>query len=514
VTPSSIPDVEAAPETEPADRASSEIVSSEIVPSEIDSAQIGSAESSAGAQFRPPELPVPKNGHGVVASGVAGDHVSEIGLSEIQLSEISDSEIWQWAWLLWERRPFLARVLAWGLAVSLGVALLIPKRYQSTTRLMPPDGASGSGLAMLAAMARSGGMPAVGSLAGDALGIKSSGAVFQDILRSRTVEDRIVGRFDLRKVYHRRYGVDARKHLAKNTEISEDRKSSVITITVTDHDPRRAAAIAEAYVEELDRLVAEVSTSSARRERIFIENRLAAVKQDLERAAEEFSRFSSDHATLDISTQGKAMVEAAARLQGELIASESELEGLEQIYAPNNVRVRSLRARVEELSRQLEKLGGESTASPASGSGGQTDGLADAAGFPSTGFPSIRQLPLLGVRWADLYRQTKIEETVYELLTQQYELAKIEEAKEIPTVKILDPADVPEKKSFPPRILITLLGGLLSLCSAAVIVIAGEAWRTMDARDPRKRLAQTIWASGKKLRLRDLRRLWWAEKTS
>ncbi|MGA7894369.1 MAG: Wzz/FepE/Etk N-terminal domain-containing protein [Candidatus Sulfotelmatobacter sp.] len=188
-----------------------------------------------------------------------------------------------WTWLLWERRRFLGRAAVWGLVLSAMIAFLIPKRYDSTTRLMPPDSQSSSGMAMMAALAGKAGT-GLSSLAGDLLGMKNSGDLFIDILRSRTVEDRLIGRFDLRRVYWDKYWLDARKDLAKNTSISEDRKSGVLTITVTDRDPQRAAQMARAYVEELDRLVAQVTTSSARRERIFIEQRLAAVKQGLDNA--------------------------------------------------------------------------------------------------------------------------------------------------------------------------------------------------------------------------------------
>jgi len=356
--------------------------------------------------------------------------------------------------LLWERRRFLGRLTAWGLLACTVIAVLIPNQYDSTARLMPPDSQTSSGIAMMAALTGKTNS-SLGSLAGDLLGMKTSGALWIDILHSRTVEDRIIDRFDLRKVYWDYYWQDARRDLAKRTDVWEDRKSGVITITVTDRDPRRAYQIAQAYVDELNRLVAEVSTSSARRERIFIEQRLSTVKQNLDNASRQFSEYASKNTTIDIATQGKAMVEAAARLQGELIAAQSELESVEQIYTANNVRVRSLHARVEELKRQLDKLSGTNASSDDPDSQKQ--------------FPSIRQLPLLGVRWADLYRETKIQETVYELLTQQYELAKIQEAKEIPTVKVLDDPNLPEKKARPPRLVIILGGGLL-------VFLAGASW--------------------------------------
>jgi len=413
---------------------------------------------------------------------------------ELSISRVSTME---WAWSLWEQRRLLSRAAFWGLLVSTALAFLIPKHYESTTRLMPPDNQSASGMAMMAAFVggTSGASkvsPALNSLAGDLFGIKSSGDLFIGILHSRTVEDRLVERLDLRRVYRDKYWQDARNELAKNTGISEDRKSGIISITVTDHDPKRAAQIAQAYVEELDRSVAQVSTSSARRERIFIEQRLAQVKQDLNNASREFSEYASQNTAIDITAQAKAMVEGAARLQGELIATQSQLEGLEQIYTANNVRVRSLRARVDELKRQLGKLGGDGTNMNAV--------TTDAA----EQFPSIRKLPLLGVRWEDLYRATKIQETVYELLTQQYELAKIQEAKEIPVVKVLDPADVPERKSFPPRMLIGFLGMSLTLLAACTWILGKREWQAVDQSNPRKAFLRMVKNSIRS----DAQRLW------
>jgi capsule polysaccharide export protein KpsE/RkpR len=396
-----------------------------------------------------------------------------------------------WPWLLWEGRRTLLRAAAWGLVLATCLAFVIPKRYDSTTRLMPPANQSSSGLAMMAALAGKGGSSGLSSLAGDLLGVKSSGDLFIDVLRSRTVEDRLTDRFDLRRVYRDKYWQDAREDLARNTSIAEDRKSGVLTIVVTDRDSGRAAELARAYVEELDRLVAQVTTSSARSERIFIEQRLVTVKQDLNRASREFSEYASQNTAIDIVAQGKATVEAAARLEGEMIAAQSQLEGLERIYTKDNVRARSLQARVDELRSQLHKIGGDTADS--------SHGKPGLAGE----FPSIRQLPLLGVKWADLYRETKIQETVYELLTQQYELAKIEEAKEIPVVRVLDLAEIPEKKSFPPRMLIVGLGMLLALIGASTWILAKNEWNTTDESNPQKaflrEVGRTIWSDGERL---------------
>jgi capsule polysaccharide export protein KpsE/RkpR len=402
-----------------------------------------------------------------------------------RLTPASERRNIDWAWLLWGNRRLLGRCMSLGLVIAASVAFLIPKEFQSTTRLMPPDSHPRSNLGLMAALASQGGGALGGSLGGvanDLLGAHDTGAVFTDMLHSRTVADRIIARFDLRKVYRTRYWEDARRKLAERTEISQDRKSAVIAITVTDRDPNRASQLAQAYVDELDRISAEVNTSSARRERIFIEQRLKTVKQDMDVASQRFSEFSSKNATLDLKDQGRAMVEAAAVLQGQLIAAQSELQGLEQIYTDNNVRVRALRARVDELQRQLKKVGGDASRSTSAESSADQE------------FPSIRQLPLVGVRWGDLYRETKIQETVYELLTEQYEMAKIEEAKETPVVKVLDAAIVPEKKSSPARLFITLVCMVVALVASSVWVLGSAAWRDLDSEDPRKQLGQEIGA--------------------
>jgi uncharacterized protein involved in exopolysaccharide biosynthesis len=385
--------------------------------------------------------------------------------------------------LIWEHRRLLFRIALYGFFASTLLAFLIPLRFKSTARLMPPDNNQSGGLAMAAA-ALSGGAGGLGGIATDMLGLKSSSDIFVGILSSRTVQDKLIQQFDLRKLYGDRRMEDARKDLAEHTGVSVDRKSQIITIIVTDHDPKRACAMGEAYVAELNRLVAELSTSSARRERIFLEERLKAVSQDLEAAEKEFSQFSSKNTAIDIKEQGKAMVEAAATLQGQYIAAQSELEGLKQIYTDNNVRVRSVSARIAELKRQLEKLGGkgEQASQP---SGQQADFL----------YPSIRKLPLLGVTYADLYRRTRVQEAVFESLTKEYELAKVQEVKEIPTVKVLDPPNIPDKKSFPPRFVIMLLGTTLAFGLATTWVLGRRTWDQTDSSDPTKVFAQEVFTT-------------------
>lgn len=392
----------------------------------------------------------------------------------------AESRLLAIARLLWTQRVRLAKATFVSLIASAVIMLLIPHSYEANVQLMPPESNTSPGLAMIGNLMGQAGLTAGDSML-DMLGSKDQGVLFMGVMRSRTIGDRLVDRFDLRKVYWRKTYIGARTELASRTTITEDRKTKIIGVAVRDHDRALATAMATAYVEELNRLLAEVNTSAARREREFLEQRLAVVRKELDDSAKELSQFSSKTTTLDPQDQGKAMVEAAAILQGQVIAAESELRGLEQIYTSDNVRVRTLRAHVAELQQQLDRLGGKNYK-------GSTTVDPDAL------YPSLRQLPVLGQQYMELYRQVKIDEIVYQLLTEQYELAKIQEAKETPSVKILDAARLPEKPVAPARALLTIVGTMLGFFLACCWIVAAELWNEVDSNEPHKAFLRAIWA--------------------
>jgi capsule polysaccharide export protein KpsE/RkpR len=386
--------------------------------------------------------------------------------------------------LLWDRRRWLAKVLLWGLAVSLLISVFIPTEYESTAQLMPPS-QSGSGLGMLASIAgQSGAGKALAGLGGLMGGGKTSGELFVGVLGSRTVQDDVVAKFNLQKVYGKRRREDARKKLDSRTDLNVDKKSEIIKITVTDKDPQRAAAMAREYVDELNQLLANLDTSSSHRERVFLEDRLAQVKQVLEKAEQDFSQFASANVALDVPEQSKAMLTVSSQLEGQIIAAQTELQGLKQIYTDNNIRVRTTEARIGELQRQLQKLRDDPDAGAAGdGHGDKSDSLL---------YPSVRRLPLLGVKYADLMRSQKVQEAVFEALTQQYETAKVDEAKDLPTAKLLDAPEVPDKKSFPPRTVITVIGGLVLLGMGMLWILGTERWKRVDPNDPAKSFVTNV----------------------
>ncbi len=381
--------------------------------------------------------------------------------------------------LLWRDRSLVGKATLAGFFVALMIALLMPNTYEATVQLMPPDSTSLSGMSTMlglvgtlggAGLGGSSGGSSAGGLAGtvgDLLGAQRPGPLFIGILSSRTLCDRMIDRFDLRRVYWFRTYARTRKKLLSRVTFVEDKKSGLIRITVKDRDRDRATAMARAYIEELNNLLSQVNNSSASREREFLEKRLASIHGELDSAAKDLSEFSSRNATLDPEDQGKAMIEAAAMLQGQLIAAKSELSALQQIYAPENVRVRSLQAHVQELELQLNKFGGK--------------GYTGAASLDANSlYPSIRQLPVLGRQYAELYRRAKVDETVFELLTQAYEMAKVQEAKDTPSVKVLDAPRLPERSSNFPVPVVACFGAFLSFIAVGCWIVWMEQWPDND----------------------------------
>jgi uncharacterized protein involved in exopolysaccharide biosynthesis len=397
------------------------------------------------------------------------------------------------AMLLWRHRGMLVRLTAISFLVSLGIAFCLPKMYKSSTVIMPPDQQASSPM-LLAALTghSSGGLGALGGLAGQLLGGHTSTALYIDLLQSASVSGHLIDRFNLQQVYHKRYRIDTAKHLAHCTKITEEKKSGIIKIEVEDENRARARDLAQAYLDELNNLVLRTSTSSAHRERVFIEQRLQSVKADLEKAQLALSEFSSRNSTVDIKEQTRAMVDAGARVQAELMIEQSGLESLRQIYGDGNVRVRETEARIASLKEELAKMTGSSTPL-------NQDDLHDAAGTGPDStekreelYPPLRQLPRLAVPYADLYRTVRVQEELFELLTQQDEMARIQEAKDVPAISVIDPPGIPEKKSSPHCLLLTLLLTFLSFACASTIILLRDHWATVDVSDPRKSLAAEI----------------------
>jgi uncharacterized protein involved in exopolysaccharide biosynthesis len=405
------------------------------------------------------------------------DRMEDVGpAGDEEIGETLSSRIADFLRACWLKRWMIFGITGAGILVGVLYAFSLPNVYTSTTTLMPPDGASPytNILGMLSPGS------SVSDVATEALGLETPGDLFMSILESRNVQDGVINSLDLTRYYKTSRMEDARKALAGDAKITSDEKSGVITISVTANNPVLAAKIAQAYVEELDRVVTENTTSSARRERIFLEERVKDVKQQLDESAKQLSQFSTKSGALDISTQTKSMIEEGTRLEAELVDGRSQLAALLQTYSEDNSRVRALEAHNAELQRELDKMGGMAQGSVANADTSQSPHL------------TADELPALGLTYYDLERKMRVDEALWEALTRQYEAAKVEEAAEIPTVHVLDVANIPDRKSGPSRRLIIELAALVSLAVASVVVLLGVIWEGMDPGEETKRLIADV----------------------
>jgi len=369
-----------------------------------------------------------------------------------------------------------SQILGFGTLLAVLIAYIIPAVYTSTTSVMPPDNASSSsGLMSLLSSTVPG-----GAQGGGLLGVKTPAALYDEILASRTVRESLVKQFDLMRHYKSRVIEDACKKLASDTAIRENVKSGVVLISVNADRPQLASDLAQAYVSELNRVVTNNSTSDARRERIFLEGRLKEVKKDLDESATALSKFSSKNKTINVDVQSKAMLESDFKLREDMVKARSDLAGLEQTYSKDNVKVLAARAQIAALQQQMDQ---QLAGTNANGPNGNA---------PS--YPSVGELPALGVTYLDLDRNVRVDEQLWEALTKQYEESKVQEAKEIPTVRVLDEANLPQRRSGPARTAIIVFGAFLSFLAAIIAVKSAAFWEEMDPWDERKKLVKDIFS--------------------
>jgi len=353
---------------------------------------------------------------------------------KIEEDEINLLDYWR---VLVKRKLIIGLIVAIAIIASVIYALTLPPIYASTASILPPQQEGGGAGGIISQL--SGGL---GGLAGSFLGVQTPAGQWMAILKSRTIKDTIIQRFGLMKIFEAKTMEEAITTLDGMVKISKS-KEEVISITVEDKDPKKAAALANAFVEELDRVNKGMVTTSGRRMRVFIEKRLNEAKIELTKAEELMKAFQEGNRAVKLDDQSRAIIEAIGIVKGQLMAKEVELQTMLSYATSNNPQAEILKTQVEELTEKLRELG-EGKKRP---------------GNPSSHdiFIPTAKIPDLALQYARLLREAKIQQTLYELLTQQYEMARIQEAKDTPTVQVLDEAKVPELKSKPSKRQIVML---------------------------------------------------------
>jgi capsule polysaccharide export protein KpsE/RkpR len=272
--------------------------------------------------------------------------------------------------------------------------------------------------------------------------------------KSRTVLDRMVDRFDLMKLYKKKYRQDARKRLLELLTAREDRKSGIIILTVEDRDPKRAAEMANGFIEELKSLAGGLAISEAGQRRMFFEDQLRQTKVSLARAEEEIKGFQQRTGVFQIDAQARAIIEGIGRLRAGIAVKEVEARVLRSFATAQNPDLQRVEEEIRALRAELEKI--------ETSKGEGFDPIMPSGRVPAVGTEYLRKL-----------RQLKYNETLYELLSKQYELAKLEEARDAVVIQVIDRAVPPERKSRPVRSVIVVMSTLLGfLISTVVLVVA------------------------------------------
>lgn len=352
--------------------------------------------------------------------------------------------------VLVRRRRLILGITAASAVAAVVISLMLPVYYKAETRILPPQDKGTSLAAQL--MGQAGGLIA---LAGGATGVKSQGELFIGMLESRTVLDRMVDRFDLMKIYGRKFRQDARKELSSALEAREDRKSGIIIVAVEDRDPKRSADMTNAFVEELKSLAGGLAMSEAGQRRLFFEEQIRLTKDALSRSEEEIKEFQKRTGLFQVDAQARAIIEGIARLRAGIAAKEVEARVLRSFTTEHNPDLQRAEESIRALRAELEKL--------ESGKGKGFDPIMSSERVPEIGTEFLRRL-----------RQLKYNETLYELLAKQYELARLEEAREAIVIQVIDRAVQPERKSRPKRAIIVLLATALAFLASSVAVLIME----------------------------------------
>lgn len=375
-----------------------------------------------------------------------GHHNSELSLLDILV-------------ILADHRRVIGLITAIAALVAIPTSLLLPKRYTATVTILPPQQGLSLGEMLESQLSGLGGSSQLGglaALAGGGLGLKDSNSRYVGMFRSRIVEDPIIRQFGLMKEYHDKYLSDARKTFEHRTTVDGNTKDGMIHISVEDRDPRKAAAMATAYVNGFRKLSDQLAVTDASKRKDFFQGQLENAKDQLADAEQALKATELQTGVIEVNSQARALIESVANLRAQIAAREMIIQGMQTYAAGQNDQLVRAKQELSSLQAQLAELGGDQATA---------DGLIVPKGkIPGAALEYVRRL-----------RDVKYYETIFEVLARQFELAKLEQAKQGAPVQVVDPAVVPDKRSFPKRSLIVIgaaIGGLMLGIFVAFVMAA------------------------------------------
>jgi tyrosine-protein kinase Etk/Wzc len=346
-----------------------------------------------------------------------------------------------------------------GLGIAIGYALLAPQWYSATLTVVPSQHSQDS-----AAMAIASKLPA-------ALDTFSTDVQrIQAVLKSTSVSDEVIEKFKLKERYGQAHIEQAREALWAHCGTSVDRRSGVVSLSCEDKDPKMAMEMTAFFGDVGNRVFGRVSVSSAREERKFLEEQVMKARNDVDEASRRLREFQEAHKVVDLPEQSKAVISAMASIKGDLISKQLELSYLTSFSARTEASVVQLQQQIAIMESKLKQLEDDEHATLARTGSGAGSGSANF-------FPEAMSVPQLRFELEQLMREQKIQETVFSLLTQRYEMAKVDEARDTSTFQILDYPTLPTFRSRPDRRKIAILGFLAGLALAVSWIVMPAWWR-------------------------------------
>ena len=336
----------------------------------------------------------------------------------------------------------------------------LPKIYSSTAMILPPQQNQG----MMGRLSQMIGGDLSGLVAGNMLGAGTMSKQCVSILESDRIKGAIIDRFKLMQEFKIKTRYSMYKKM-NSIVVVHAKKDGIISITAESKDPERAAAIANAYVDELDKVTVKFSTSDAGRNKVFLEDRLVKAKVDLAKAEDALKAYQTKNKAIDIMEQAKATIEGVAQLRSQLAIQEVQLAALRAYLTDDNDAIKTAKASIASLTAQIARLEGK-------GSG--------------SSIPSVGSLPALGQEYFRLMREFKIQETLVEFLTKQYEMAKLTEANDIANIQVIQKAEVPDRKAKPKRSIIVFASTFVAGLVAVFYAFIREAGERMPEEDREK----------------------------
>jgi tyrosine-protein kinase Etk/Wzc len=387
-----------------------------------------------------------------VSSAQAPDNGHEVSLIEV---------LTQLAYRKW----LIAKVTGAAMLIGLVLCFALPVRYTATTKLMPPQQTQSTAALMMSQLAGLGGS-SLAAMAGGGLGLKNPNDIYIGLLTSRTVADVIIENFDLRASYHAKDMTKAREKLAKYTEVMSE-KSGLIAVSVTDRDKKRAAAMANAYTDELRKLTKTLAVTEASQRRLFYEDQLKQSKEALTTAALDFQQVQQQKGLVQLDAQAKAMIEGLAALRAQVSAKQVEVQGLRSYSTEQNPEVQLAEKELASLQDEEARLE-------------QRNQMPGIAGM------GLGNVPGAGLEYLRAQHELQYQQALYDILMKQYDAAKLDESKDATTIQVVETAIEPDRRSSPKRALIMLLSAILGIF-VAFIVVMGLWWKDLIFSNPEDR---------------------------